>query len=328
MNYFLVILLWFPITAFHSDTNTAGKNRDGFAIFESYNQIHVLLDDKHLASYVYDSTLLKPVLYPIHALSGIRMQREYPLRIIPGESHDHPHHAGLFFTYGTEGEVNGYNFWAGQQGLSKIRHTGINRMETKENTAVMETEAEWIGNRGEVVLKEDRVMIFRRGDGFYSIDFTFRLTSVGGDVIFKDTKEGMFGIRVADWLSEQNGNGEYLNADGFKGEEQIWGKRARWVRLEGEKAGNQAGIIIMNHPESVNYPTFWHARSYGLFAANPLGQSIFEKGRGKDNVTPLNYRIKGGESAVFKFRFIVYDGSLQVEKIEDIFEEYTDSNSK
>ena len=31
-------------------------------------------------------------------------------------------------------------------------------------------------------------------------------------------------------------------------------------------------IAIFDHPGNVNYPTYWHARGYGLFAANPLGR--------------------------------------------------------
>jgi hypothetical protein len=83
------------------------------------------------------------------------------------------------------------------------------------------------------------------------------------------------------------------------------------------------GIVIMNHPGSVNFPTYWHARGYGLFAANPLGQSVFEEARGGENPEPLNYLIKAGDIALFKFRMIIYEGDLAVDQIEANYKEYS-----
>jgi hypothetical protein len=133
----------------------------------------------------------------------------------------------------------------------------------------------------------------------------------------------MFGIRVADWLSEERGNGTYLNSNGDTTEAGIWGKRAEWVRLEGSHEGMKIGIVIMNHPESVNFPTFWHARGYGLFAANPLGQSVFQEGRGVDNPEQLNYQIMADERVLFKFRMVIYEGELSVDQIEAEYGEYS-----
>jgi hypothetical protein len=294
-----------------------------FQIFESYNQIHILKDGRHVTSYLYDSVLLKPILYPVYSPSGIRIQRQYPLLSVEGESHDHPHHAGLFFTYGTEGEVNGNNFWASQQGLAKIRHSNVIRMVTEPGKAILETKANWIGNGGEVVLVEDRNTVFTGNEMNNAIDFTFRLKAIGKDVIFRDTKEGMFAIRVADWLSEAHGNGVYLNSYGDTTEANVWGKPAKWVRLEGRMDGKKIGVIIMNHPASVNYPTYWHARGYGLFAANPLGQSVFQEGRNVENPEPLNYVIEAGDTALFKFKLIIYEGDFSANQIKAAFNEYS-----
>jgi len=293
-----------------------------FQIFESYNQIHILKAGKHLASYVYDSAILKPILYPIYSPSGIRIQRQYPLLVVEGESHDHPHHAGLFFTYGTEGEVNGNNFWAGQQGSSKIRHSTVTQMKTDPGYAMLGIQAEWIGQEGELVLEEDRTMIFKGDETKNIIDFLVELKAYNEDVVFNDTKEGMFAIRVADWLSEANGNGKYLNSEGDEAEENIWGKPAKWVRLEGRHEGKTIGVLIMNHPSSVNYPTYWHARAYGLFSANPLGREVFEKGRGIQDTAPLNFTIPAGNTAKFRFRMVIYEGELMVDGIEELFEQF------
>ena len=293
-----------------------------FKIFQSHNQIHVLKGAEHFTSYVFDTTLLKPILYPIYSPSGIMVQREYPLKVVDGESHDHPHHAGLFFTYGTEGEVNGNNFWASQKGLSKIRHKLLKEMKSEPGKAMLKTVANWIGEDGSEVLQEHRTMTFS-GDAHKNIiDFDIELRAGKESVTFKDTKEGMLGIRVADWLTEKLGSGLYLNSEGDTAEKNVWGKAAKWVRLAGQQNDQTVGLVIMHHPSRVNYPTYWHARAYGLFAANPLGRLAFQQGRGLENPQPLNYQIPAGDSAFFKFRIIIYEGDVGVDEIEANFEQY------
>jgi hypothetical protein len=324
MKQFFFILIILPFLIWGCDSKQKNEvNTSKYEIFETHNQIHVLKDGQHITTYLYDSVLLKPILFPVYSPSGIRIQRQYPLSIVEGESHDHPHHAGLFFTYGTEGEVNGNNFWAGQEGLTKIRHSAVTGMETESGRAVLQTQANWIGSAGDLVLVEDRTMVFSGSETENVIDFTFRLKAVGEDVVFKDTKEGMFAIRVADWLSEEKGTGMYLNSFGDTTEANIWGKSAGWVRLEGSKDEKKIGIVIMNHPESVNYPTYWHARGYGLFAANPLGQSVFQEGRNVENPESLNFVIPAGDAAIFKFKMIIYEGELSMDQIEAAFESYS-----
>jgi hypothetical protein len=293
-----------------------------FQVFESYNQIHILKDGRHFATYLFDSAFLKPVIYPLYSPSGILIERQFPFSIVDGESHDHPHHVGLFFTYGTDGEVNGNNFWANQQGQTKIRHSAFKIVNSESNKANLSTQAYWIGHDGTTILEEDRTMVFSGNETTNTIDFTIRLKAISGDVVFEDTKEGMFGIRVADWLSENHGDGIYLNSKGDTTEAGVWGKRAEWVRLEGSYEGNSIGIVIMNHPASVNFPTFWHARGYGLFSANPLGQAVFQEGRGAENPKSLNYEVKSGDTALFKFRMIIYEGDLTVDEIKADFKEY------
>ena len=94
------------------------------------------------------------------------------------------------------------------------------------------------------------------------------------------------------------------------------------MRLEGNKDGKPLGILMLNHPSSINFPTFWHVRGYGLFAANPLGQLSFEKGRKVENPTELKLTLQQGESAFFKFRMIFYEGKKTKENCDKDFETY------
>ncbi len=323
-TFFLFLLLAFSLFLWKcAPENQDTRQETGFQILESYQQVHILAGEKHFATYLYDTALKKPVLWPVYSPSGIRVQRKYPLETVEGENHDHPHHVGVFFTYGSDEEVNGNSFWAAQQGATRIKHTEITRLEASPGQATLGVRAHWTGKDGEPVLEEDRIMVFTAKDSERAIDFTFNMEALDEEVVFKDTKEGMFAIRVANWLTETDGNAMYLNSGGDTTEANVWGKRAEWMRLEGTYEGKEVGIIIMNHPSSVNFPTFWHARGYGLFAANPLGQSVFQGTRGEEDPEPLNYTIPAGERALFRFKLIIYEGHRTAEEIQAWFEEYS-----
>ena len=188
-----------------------------------------------------------------------------------------------------------------------------------------------------VLLEERRSMTFSERPHAYAIDFTFDLIAGDKKVMFGDTKEGMFAIRAADWMREDfrarigvigisgTGKGKYLSSNGDEGHANVWGKRAKWVSLYATSPdGKPVGIAIFNHPSSVNYPTYWHARGYGLFSANPLGQGVFEKTRNPAAIDakPLNLTLQPGESAHFRFCLLVFDGRKSREELEQEFEDF------
>lgn len=304
------------------------------------NKIDVMIGQKHFTSYLYGGRpykvlegagkydhgfLAKPVLYPVHSPSGIVVNRGYPLVKIEDESPDHPHHVGVFFTYGSEGEINGEDFWGNTTEAQQIKHIKVTKMVSGAGEGTLSTVMHWIDKSGKVLLKENRDMVFYAGNDEYTIDFTINLTAQDEKVVFGDTKEGMFAIRVAHWLREDKGTGKYLSSEGGQSpvRDNIWGKRARWVRLQGQKDGKAVGVAILNHPDSVNYPTYWHARGYGLFAANPLGQLAFQKGRKLKNPQAFNLTLQPGQSALFKFRLIIYEGPRTKEQLEQQFKDFT-----
>jgi Methane oxygenase PmoA len=57
----------------------------------------------------------------------------------------------------------------------------------------------------------------------------------------------------------------------------------------------------LDESKNPGYPTYWHARGYGLFAANPLGRSIFDPKQ-----PPFNYTIKKGTSVTFRYRVLLF----------------------
>lgn len=307
-------LLSLCLALFVSTAATAAKPQVEFV--QGENKIDVMIGGKLFTSYMYGNELTKPILYPVNTPSGITVNRAYPFAKVEGESTDHPHHTGIFFTYD---KVNDDGFWNNTTSPPQIKHVKVARMKNGPGKGTLSTVMEWVGKSGKPLLQEKRNMIFRVDQAEYIIDFNIRLRAMDTKVTFGDTKEGMFAIRVAPWLKEKGGTGKYLSSNGDQMEKDVWGRRAKWVRLQGEKDGKKVGIAIFNHPKSVNYPTYWHARGYGLFSANPLGQHDFEKKRTPGSAKPLNFTLEPGKKANFRFRMIIYEGDRTPEQLEERF---------
>ena len=109
----------------------------------------------------------------------------------------------------------------------------------------------------------------------------------------------------------------YVNQEGLTGDN-VWGKRSKWACLNGSVDDEAVSIAIIDHPKNPGYPTYWHARGYGLFAANPLGQKVFSEGKEE-----LNMKLAQGEKAVFRYRIIIHSGSTlsasEIDKQADDF---------
>lgn len=300
-------------------------------------QIEVWTGDRQITTWWFDSTLSKPILYPIFSPSGARITRRFPFEDVAGESHDHPHHTGLSFTYSSNHEVNGNSFWANPHDklpvgdrprLPAIRQVALERMKATPDHGLLSVTNHWLNGDGEPVLIEERTMQFSTDLEAYYIDFTIELTPFDTTVIFEDTKEGMFSIRVADWLAEdangtaETSTGTFTNAEGEKTEKNVWGKQSAWMNLEGNHEGKSIGISVLHHPSSLNFPTYWHARGYGCFAANPVGQYDYQKGRNQSNPERRQLKLNEGEKALFKFRLIIYEGSRSKASMDADFERY------
>lgn len=297
---------------------------------QTSGSIDVLVDGKPFTSYVFqidpakplaDEKLLltKPVLHPLRTPSGIKVTRGWPFEKIEGESPDHPHHMGLYFTY----DIPGNKFWNNStEPLPVIKQINAQISNDPHGNPAIQSVMHWIGKDNETLLVEKRLTSFIAGRDQHIIDFDIELRAVADTVEFGVTKEGMFAIRLAQWLTEGSGTGAYLSSNGDEKENGVWGKRAEWVRIQGQNNGATVGIAILNHPTSTNFPTFWHARGYGCFSANPLGQDAFEKSLKVENPKPFNLTLKKGQAAPFKFRVILYDGSRTKQQFDEEYQKY------
>jgi len=310
------------------------------------NRIDVMIGGKLFTSYLYGDSLHKPVMVPLRSPSGIEVNRRYPLVEVEGGSMDHQHHVGLFFCVD---QVNGTNFWNYYKNADgttpQIRHVKVQEIASGDGKGTLTTSAHWIDKHGKFLLEEKRNMVFIADENKdeYAIDFSIDLTAQNEKVAFEDIEEGVLAIRVSDYLREGktnlklqpgkpfgkesiSGTGRYSSSNSDETAEHVWGKRARWVALQGIRQGKVVGIAMLNHPASINYPTYWHVRSYGLFSANPLGQGDFQRQRPKryrrNAPVALRLTLEPGQTAHFRFLLIVYEGIRTKDQIEQRFRQF------
>jgi hypothetical protein len=300
---------------------------------EASRRVDVTIDGQPFTSYLWPDAndpkaLKKPVLYPILDSDGVTVTRGYPLAPRPHERVDHPHHAGLWFNYGN---ANGFDFWNNSDAIKPEQRDKMGSIyedkivSTKSGTRSGELVAtsHWTTGKGDRILDQTTRYVFSSGKGMRSIDMIIKLKALE-DVTFNDDKEGVLGMRVASWLEspeeksgtfmDANGNptttkdaspdatGVYLSSEGVEGPK-VWATRGRWCTLTGHNTeGHTDSIAILDHPGNPGYPTYWHARGYGLFAANPLGRSIFDPKQ-----PAFKYSIKKGDSTTFRYRIEIYD---------------------
>jgi len=316
--------------------NRVSAEKPGVLIVEdkAHHRVDVTIDGKPFTSYIWPSSLKKPVLYPLVTDEGITATRGYPLMPRADERVDHPHHAGLWFNYGN---VNGFDFWNNSDAIKPedrskmgtIHHTGVVSAQSGRDQGSLVVNSVWISGEDKEILKETTRYIFARRKNSRVIDMIVTLTALDR-AVFKDDKEGLLGLRVARWLEspeeiggvfmDAHGNptqveaapqateasnlasGSYLTSEGAKGSA-AWGTRGRWCSLTGHTGDKSVTVSIVDYPSNPGYPTYWHARGYGLFAANPLGRQIFDPKQ-----PPLNFSLEKAESVTFRYRVIIYSG--------------------
>ena len=302
----------------------AAENKISIDELDGIVRVHV--DGALFADYIYKGRE-KPIIYPILGPDGVPMTRNYPMKEVEGEAKDHPHHASMWYTHGN---INGENFWNhkddkdGKPMMGTVHQTELVSAVAEGNTGTIKSKNEWRKGDGSVICTDTRTVRFASTDDHRMIDWTVTMHASHGEVIFHDTKEGTMGIRTHPNLRLKNSNGvttangRALNSEGGKDKE-IWGKRAKWVDYWGKIGDKEVGVAIFDHPKNPRHPTWWHARDYGLVAANAFGIHDFE---GKAGGTG-DFKIPKGESVTFKFRFVFHKGDADKAKINELYNEFS-----
>jgi hypothetical protein len=249
----------------------------------------------------------KPYLWPI-LLDGVHMTRHYPMEDVPGEDKDHVHQKSFWFTHG---DVNGADFWAesGKSGKIVVREAVPSQARGQVSGRIAGA-FDWVDRDGKKVISQTAAYAFwDLGAAGRFIDFTTVLTASEGPVTFGDTKEGTFGIRLAESMKEDRG-GTIVNSRGATGMKGCWGKPAEWIDYTGKVEGKTFGVTIFDGPKSFRHPTTWHVRNYGLFAANPFGLKEFT-GKKQDGTL----KVEKGGTVTFSYRVFFHPGTTEEAKV-------------
>jgi hypothetical protein len=269
--------------------------------------ISVCVGGKPFATIVLEGPT-KPYVDLLTGPGGVVLTRNYPMREVEGEDQDHPHQRSMWLSHGA---VNGHDYWAsdplnppnpafGTQRVQNVRIVGTSEA-IGSGLVRVEHDTDWVGPDGRVDCTDHRTLTFYASESPRFVDVDATIHAPGdASVTFGDTKEGTFGLRVASALdAKRKEGGTIRNAEG-QTQTDAWGKPSSWVDYSGRIDGRLCGITIVNDPKSFRYPTTWHVRDYGLFAANPFGQKDFKTG------LPGPHTIPAGGSIRLAYRVVLH----------------------
>ena len=293
--------------------------------------------DFYTSGEAFGAKVTKPYLWPLRAPSGAYITRAWPMEEVAEEAGekkpvrngppamDHQHQRGLWFAHDN---VNKLDFWNNEWSyFADLHRKNLGRINLKPPVAVKSGKTEgsitatfvWTDMEGNnPILNEARVMTFYSDPKLRYFDVDITLTALV-TVTFGDGKDGAFGIRLRPVLQEDKGVSHITNAEGLVGEKQVWGKPSDWCDYSGEISGEKVGVAILDHPENPRHPVRWHARAYGLFAANPWGLSVFTNDKTQDGSMTLD----PGKSVRYRYRVVIHPGDVKDAGIADLYKKYT-----
>ena len=289
------------------------------SINEVDGKLRIEINGKLFTEYNYQN-VPRPFFYPVIGPTGVPIIRHWPMKDGKDEAHDHVHHRSLWFTHG---EVNGQDFWGEGKGSGKIVHEKFEKIISGSEVGIIQSRNKWVARDGKVICTDTRTQRFYSQPDGQIMDFDITIHASNGKVVMGDTKEGSMAIRLAPTMRVEGkvGKGHIINSKGIR-DGAAWGKRASWCDYYGPVNGDIVGVAIFDHPTNPRHPTWWHVRTYGLFAANPFGVHNFEnKPKGVGDIT-----IPAGESLTFRYRFYLHKGDEKQAKVAEHYRQYADTD--
>lgn len=294
------------------------------------DRVRVEIDGRLFTEYVFGDGASRPYCYPVLATDGTSLTRDFPMKDTPGEDTDHPHHRALMFAHGS---ANGIDFWnEGKAGGNTPKGNTVNDgpvETTSGDVGELRTRNRWLAPDGRLIATDDTVIRFHGDDTGRSLDYMVTIHALPDTpLIMGDSKEGTMSIRVAQWLTLPHkykgqlsaGTGHYLTSTGLRDAE-VWGKRAEWCSAYATRNGKTYGIAIFDHPQNLRHPTWWMARDYGLFNANPFGQHEFEPEK-KHPRGAGDYTIPAGGTLTLRYRFYFHEGDPDTARVSSHYADY------
>lgn len=273
------------------------------------NAVAVTIGGQDFTTYHTDPKWQKPFFSPVKTVDGTIITRglESP------ESKDHPHHKGIWVAID---EVNDSKHWAEK---SKIKNVSVEIVKASGDPAEMKVVNHWLGEDGKVAVTETTdIKIHANRLLTYDIHFT------AGDklITWGDTKEGLFGIRLADTVREKQPSpdkpsGKVVNADGLKTTAECWGKVSDWVDYSGLVEGKMHGAAIFDHPLNFRRSRY-HVRDYGLFTISPFGQKAYTNG-----ALPADELLQpAGTTIRLRYALYIHPGDVEQGQVAETYVNY------
>lgn len=290
------------------------------------DKVDVEVDGQPLTTFHYGAEWAKPFLHPLRAATGVKVSRGFPLEEVEGESKDHFWHRGLWYAHG---DINGVDFW--REAGSKIPKE--TKLPLPVGRMVVRSAPAFKGGKASGTLTADLDLVApdNKALGTLREQFTFRrigssnvidvqvtfIANRGAALKLGDTEEGALGLRFADEFRQDRG-ATLTNSDGLVGTEKVWGKRAKWVDYSTTLKGERVGVTVFDHPGNPKHPGWWHARPYGLNAANPFGERDFTGDKTRDGgvIVPPGGRLS------FRYRVVIHPGPVDSVSVKQLWTEF------
>jgi VCBS repeat-containing protein len=268
------------------------------------DELEITINGKLFGVYRTASSLPKPFLMPVTTAAGVVLNRELN---DPSDA-DHPHHKGM---WNAIDEVNEVKFWAEK---GPILNTSVKVLKSGDSAAAFEAINEWRHPETAVPQLTEAATITIHANRLLVYDMQLKATHT--DVVFEDTKEGLFGFRVAPSMKEKNG-GSVVASDGSKTTKECWGKAYPWIDYFGQVDGKTVGVAIMDHPKNFR-PSRYHVRDYGLFSISPFGEKSYTNR--KNESAPVH--LKKGETLRLRYAMYFHDGDTEAANVAGAYEQF------
>jgi hypothetical protein len=298
------------------------------------DRVHVEIGGQPFTDYIFGDGASRSYCYPLLAPDGTPLTRDFPMKKDTGDDTDHPWHRSLWFAHSM---MNGVDFWnegAGDVGRSPKDkgHTELEALveTTSGKVGVIRTRDRFLAPDGKLICTDERTLRFHAdADGRY-IDFEITLHALpDAPLLMGDNKDGTMATRVAQWMTmphkvkgvETGGSGHIVTAKGDR-DSKAWGTRADWCDYHAEHDAKTYGIAIFDHSQNLRHPTWWMARDYGLFGANPFGWHDYEKEFAKEPHKG-DYTIPAGTSLTLRYRFFLHLGDETASHVAAHYADYS-----
>ena len=272
--------------------------------------LDIRINDQPFTTFNFGESLPKPFFLPVTTQGGVVVNRA----LGDASDADHPHHKGI---WNAIDEVNGVKFWA-EKGRIVNLSTEITR--ASGATAEIRIVNAWQNPESGKAEVEETATVTIHANRLMVYDMTFK--AVHGPVVFEDTKEGLFGFRVAPSMKEKNG-GRVTASDGSATTAKCWGRTFSWVDYSGEVGGKTVGVTIMDHPQNFR-PSRYHVRDYGLFSISPFGEKAYTNGA--EEAKPV--QLEQGGTLRLRYALYIHDGDAAAAGIPAVWQQFSEESKQ